>query len=122
MIPPQVGLVPIGRNAQSELREFAHLESGEVPVPGTNDKLAINGRTGIVLVLVPGGSFLMGAQPDERDKPNYDRHALKTHATPNFVAGGEWPVQEVRLDAFFVSKYEMTHGQWRQLAGGRVSG
>jgi formylglycine-generating enzyme required for sulfatase activity len=29
--------------------------------------------------------------------------------------GGRGPAHQVTLDPFFISKYEMTRGQWRQL-------
>ena len=65
-----------------------------------------SGNEGIVLVLIPAGTFWMGASENETE-PNYDVHAMTN----------ERPVQEVRLDAFFISKYEMTQEQWSRTAG-----
>ena len=85
-IVPQVGLVPIGRDATTGLWEFL--------VWGTGDA-----DDGIVLVLLPGGRFTMGT----------DR------ATDPLAWRSEAPVHGVALDPFFISKYEMTRGQWRRL-------
>jgi formylglycine-generating enzyme required for sulfatase activity len=52
---------------------------------------------GIVLVLVPPGSFAMGSakgpRPDER------------------------PTRTIQVGAFYLSKYEMTQGQWERATG-----
>ena len=61
----------------------------------------------MVLVLLPGGTFWMGAQPLDADGRNYDPQADID----------EGPVHEVELSAFFLSKYEMTQGQWQRLTG-----
>jgi formylglycine-generating enzyme required for sulfatase activity/predicted Ser/Thr protein kinase len=105
---PLVGLVPLGRDPESGLQEFADLLTGEVPVrnPRTG-RLAIGPKTGIVLVLVPGGTFRMGAQADDPGAPNHDPAA----------AANEKPVREITLAPFLLSKYEMTQAQWRRLSG-----
>lgn len=63
--------------------------------------------SGLVLVLLPGGKFWMGAQRSDPQKPNHDPQAVSD----------EGPVHEVELSAFFLSKYEMTQGQWKRFAG-----
>jgi formylglycine-generating enzyme required for sulfatase activity len=64
-----------------------------------------------VLMLIPAGSFVMGARrPDAKHpegSPNVDPSA---GAIDSFV-------HEVALAAFFLSKYEMTQGQWERLWG-----
>jgi len=64
-----------------------------------------------VFVLIPGGAFKMGAvRPDEDQAPtgpNIDPEASDFEA----------PVTEVTLGPFFLSKYEMTQGQWLRLVG-----
>ena len=120
-LEPQLGLVPIGMNPRSKLWEFYHLRSGwdagregdlaKLPIPrhGEDGKLEMTGR-GIVFVLIPGGKFFMGGQKDRTDTPNYD---------PEIVAGSdEGPVREVELAPYFLSKYELTQGQWARLTGG----
>jgi serine/threonine protein kinase/formylglycine-generating enzyme required for sulfatase activity len=60
-IAPQLGLVPIGRDPRSELWEFAYLETGTPPRRGADRTLTLTEENGLVLVLLPGGKFTMGA-------------------------------------------------------------
>ena len=107
MLKPQEGLLPIGADAKSGLWEFWHMSSGNEPKRGADGRLVLTESTGIVFVLIPGGTFWMGAQADDPAGRNYDPQA----------ALDEQPVHEVELPAYFVSKYEMTQGQWRWLTG-----
>jgi formylglycine-generating enzyme required for sulfatase activity len=111
VIVPQLGLVPLGRDPSSSLWEFAHVQTGEVPIRDKDGKLVFNEETGIVFVLIPGGTFRMGAvKPGEKNpegSPNVDPEA----------GGDEGPVHEVKLSPFFLSKYEMTQGQWKRFTG-----
>jgi len=61
-----------------------------------------------VLVLLPGGAFTVGAQRDDPGAPRFDPISA-------------FPFQPAQLDPFFASKYEMTQGQWRRVAGARPS-
>ena len=60
--------MPLGPDPESGLWEFAHLRSG---APAARDpatgRLAIDGKSGIVFVLIPAGSFWMGAQAGDRE-------------------------------------------------------
>ena len=60
-IEPQLGLVPLWRDDASSLWEFAHLASGEAPARRADGTVELTERSAIVLVLVPGGEFRMGA-------------------------------------------------------------
>ena len=116
----QIGLIPIGMNPQTKLWEFYHLRSAWDPAAGTDPAsvpipthrhdgtLEVTAERGLVFVLVPGGTFLMGAQGIDPDRPNYD-----PGASPD-----EYPVHSVTLAPFFVSRYEMTQAQWARLSGG----
>jgi serine/threonine protein kinase/formylglycine-generating enzyme required for sulfatase activity len=106
-LQPQLGLVPIGRDPESRLFEFVHVQTGAVPArdPATG-KIAFGGGTGIVFVLLPGGVFQMGAQKTDPSSANYDSSADAASLGPH----------EVALDPFFISKYEMTQGQWKRVA------
>ncbi|MFO0980343.1 MAG: SUMF1/EgtB/PvdO family nonheme iron enzyme [Planctomycetota bacterium] len=106
-IEEQVGLTPIGRDPQSKLFEFAHPRTGEVPERDGDGKLQLTGAMALVFVLLPGGTFSMGAQNSDPGGPNFDRDAI----------GDEGPVHEVTLAPFFISKYEMTQGQWQRFTG-----
>jgi formylglycine-generating enzyme required for sulfatase activity len=104
-VEAQIGLVPLGRDSDSQLWEFWVWESGERPEsdPSTGH-WKITGKTGVVLVLLSGGSFLMGAQGENPRDPNYD----------DLSGADEGPVHQVTLAPFFIAKYEMTQGQWEQ--------
>lgn len=91
-LEPQVGLIPIAENAKG-LWEFAHLMTG-APARRVNGQLVWTEDTGLVMVLIPGGEFQMG------DGLRGDR---KPH--------------RVELSPYFLSKYEMTQGQWKRLTG-----
>ncbi len=108
-IVPQLGLIPIGRDPASGLWEFAHLQSGLPTSRDAAGHVRMTDSTGIVLVLLPGGRYFMGATADRRALPagaeNLDPHARED----------ESPVRAVALDPFFISKFEMTQGQWRRL-------
>ena len=106
-LTPQIGLLPISQDPASGLWEFAHLQTGEPAVRRADGKLVLKEETGIVLVLLPGGKFRMGAQRSDPAKPNYDPQA----------ESDESPVHEVILSSFFLSKYEMTQGQWLRATG-----
>jgi len=106
-LTPQLGLVPLGMDPKSRLQEFAVLYSGRIPRRDETEKLEIDGETAIVLVLLPPGTLTMGAERSANAGRNRD-----PWAEPD-----ESPVHEVELDAFFLSKYEMTQGQWVRLMG-----
>jgi formylglycine-generating enzyme required for sulfatase activity/serine/threonine protein kinase len=106
-IKPQLGLVPIGRDPESGLWEFAHLQSGEPAARGTDRRLLLKEETGLVFVLLPGGTFTMGAQRNDPAGESYDPRARSA----------EGPPHEVRVSPFFLSKFEMTQGQWKRIRG-----
>lgn len=107
-LAPQLGLLPLGFDAESGLAEFAFLPSGEAPRrdPKTGT-LERNAESAIVFVLVPAGSFSMGAQRDYAELPNFDPQAELA----------EGPVTPLSLDAFFLGKHEITQAQWRRFTG-----
>jgi len=107
VLEPQLGLLPIGRDPDSGLWEFWHVMSGEEPLRDDSGKLVLEEEMGVVLVLLPGGEFWMGAQSSDTDGQNYDPQA----------ASDEGPVHEVELSPFFLSKYELTQGQWKRFKG-----
>ena len=106
-LEPQFGLLPIGQDRASGLWEFAHLLSGEPAERRDDGRLFLESRTGLVLVLLPGGRFQMGAQSSHPEQPNHDPAARSN----------EGPVHPVMLSPFFLSKYEMTQGQWQRVVG-----
>ena len=111
-LAPQWGLLPIGRDRASGLWEFAHYQSGS---PASRDEesgaLELTEEAGIVFVLVPAGSFWMGAQSSDAQAKNYDPAA----------GPEEGPVHEVSLEAFFLAKHEITQAQWLRAAYSKPS-
>ena len=107
-LEPQFGLLPIGFDPHSELWEFAHLASGEAPErdPATGE-LALTEASGVVLVLVPGGRRILGAQAGGAAQIHYDPNAARN----------ELPVHTVELETYFLSKYELTQAQWIRARG-----
>ena len=69
-----------------------------------NDSTWTNPLTGMEFVRVPGGSFEMGC-----------------HADSGKCFGDEKPVRTVRLDGFWMGKYEVTQGQWKRIMGNNPS-
>jgi formylglycine-generating enzyme required for sulfatase activity len=112
-IAPQLGLYPLGPDPASGLWEFAHVLTGRVPArdPATG-ALVLDEESAIVLVLLPGGSFRMGAQAVDPREPNYSVHAI----------GNEAPLTTIELRPFFLSKHELTQGQWLRCTGANPSG
>jgi serine/threonine protein kinase/formylglycine-generating enzyme required for sulfatase activity len=106
-IAPQLGLLPIGRDPDSRLWEFADLGTGEPAERGPDGRLRGIEGSGLVLVLIPGGKFQMGAQANDPAGPNYDPLAKADDS----------PVHEVELGPYFLSKFEMTQDQWKRFTG-----
>jgi formylglycine-generating enzyme required for sulfatase activity len=104
---PQLGLVPLGADPASGLWEFGHLQTGEPAKRRADGSLELLEASGLVFVLLPGGTFAMGAQRDDPNGPNHDPQALPV----------EGPVHTVTLSPFFLSKYEMTQAQWLHCTG-----
>jgi formylglycine-generating enzyme required for sulfatase activity len=113
-----IGLVPIGMNPVTKLWEFYELRSAwdgrsdpaaiPIPVHRPDGSIEVTGETGIVFVLLPGGTFRMGAVRGAEVGPNVDPQAQNA----------ESPVHEVTLAPFFLARHELTKGQWKRLSGG----
>jgi serine/threonine protein kinase/formylglycine-generating enzyme required for sulfatase activity len=103
----QRGLVPIGPDPHSKLWEFALPQSGEVPHRDEHGELQRDSHTAVVLVLIPGGNCVFGAQRVDSLARNYDPYAERL----------EGPLLDPSIDTFFLSKYEMTIEQWCRLTG-----
>jgi hypothetical protein len=70
-----MGLLPIGPDPDSGLWEFAHLATGEAPVRDDAGRIVRTESMGVVLVLIPGGTFWMGAQKTGPGGQNFDPDA-----------------------------------------------
>jgi len=65
----------------------------------------VHEKTGIIFVLLPGGTYEMGSPPDEVGR--YPE---------------EGPVHEVTLSPFLIAKYEVTQAQWKAAITGNTPG
>ena len=109
----QPDLVPLGPDPASGLQEFLHTGShaGPLPTRDATGHLPITDRTGIIFVLIPGGTFRMGAQATAENAPNYDFSAAPDEAPPH----------QITLTPFLLAKHEMTQGQYLRLTGSNPS-
>jgi formylglycine-generating enzyme required for sulfatase activity/tRNA A-37 threonylcarbamoyl transferase component Bud32 len=99
-IVPQLGLVPLGRRADTGLWEFADVSTGEIPATdGVVASYAYDERTAVILVLLPGGAFQMGT--DTEDGTTFAFEAP----------------HRVLLRPYFIAKSETTQGQWLRATG-----
>jgi formylglycine-generating enzyme required for sulfatase activity len=114
-ITPQIGLIPIGPDPVSRLWEFGHLPTGVLPLRNSEGKLLTTEEMGVVLILIPGGTFRMGAVRPGNElalgMPNVDPYARDE----------EQPLHSVTLEPFFISKFQMTQGQWLRSTGTNLS-
>ncbi len=104
-LTPIPGLVPLGTDPESDLQEFWHVETGERPRrhPQTG-RIEIEAETGMVFILIPDCTTTIGST---------------AHADSLIgVTSGEVPAFEVSLDAYLISKFEMTQAQWERITGG----
>ncbi|MBL8858816.1 MAG: SUMF1/EgtB/PvdO family nonheme iron enzyme [Planctomycetes bacterium] len=110
VLEPQFGLVPLGADPASGLHEFAHVASGTPAVRDATGRLVLDDATGIVLVLVPAGTFHMGSQGPVPGQPSGPR-------TDPSAEANEMPLTPVTLEAFFIARFETTQAQWARLQG-----
>ena len=116
-IKPQLGLVPIGMDPRSKLFEFVHVQTGRAPVRDAKGDIVVTAETGIILVLIPAGTFVVGAQKDDPQAANFDEQARPMDGWVKL--GG---VREVTIHKpFFISKYEVTQAQWLRATGANPS-
>ena len=102
VLVPQPGIVPLGPDPASTLEEFADPATGVVPERGGDGRLVPTGDAAVVFVLLPGGSFLMGAQAADPRQPNHDPAANPFEQPPHLV----------QLAPFLLAKHELTQAQW----------
>ncbi|MEZ6196770.1 MAG: bifunctional serine/threonine-protein kinase/formylglycine-generating enzyme family protein [Planctomycetota bacterium] len=116
-LEPIPGIHPLGADRKTGLQEFLHLASHDaaedIPARDDEGRIAFTGSTGIILVLVPGGPFWMGAQSTDPEGENYDPDAKQENL--------EGPPRYVSLRPYLISKYEVSRGQWERLRGGDPS-
>jgi formylglycine-generating enzyme required for sulfatase activity/serine/threonine protein kinase len=109
-----IGLVPIGMNPVTKLWEFYDLRSAwdgkqaatEIVIPTHQEdgSIDVKAGTGIVFVLLPGGTVTLGSQKDDPNAPFYDPQHQN-----------EETLHEVTLSPFLLARHELTQGQWSRL-------
>jgi len=110
-LKPQVGLAPIGKDPDSGLWEFWLVASGEEPLRDDQGRLIMTERSGAVFVLLQGGDTYIGHQRIDPTAKYHDEYA----SDPGGVLHG------IRLSPFFISKYELSQAQWRELSGSHAA-
>ena len=91
-LSPHLDLYPVGKDPRTGLWEFAHLQTGNPAGRAADGRLILLENTAAILVLIPGGEFT---------RPLRDLSLEQT----------------VQVRPFFLSKYELTQGQWMRLTG-----
>lgn len=108
-LPPQVGLLPMGPDPNSGLQEFLHLRShvGEIPERDAAGHLAVTPNLGIVLVLIPGGTFRVGADPISLGMGVKEREASSGLGVVQVVPGSLSERIGLRVDDTIVAMNEI---------------
>ena len=90
-------LYPLGKNPVTGLWEFADLQLGLGPEKDESGQQRMTAETGLVYVLLPGGTFKMGSPEDEKDRKQDEKQ------------------HDVTVSPFLISKYEVTRAQWTRV-------
>jgi serine/threonine protein kinase/formylglycine-generating enzyme required for sulfatase activity len=106
-LAPRADLLPIGRDPHSGLFEFWHRLSGARPARDALGELVLDDSHGLVLVWVPGGEDLLGAQSLSSEHQGYDPAA----------ADDERPTRRRTLSSFLIGKHELPAAVWARLRG-----
>jgi formylglycine-generating enzyme required for sulfatase activity len=80
----------------------AHVTEGE-----RAGDIVVGDATGIVFVLLPGGTFTMGSQNEDEARPNFDADHQPDEA-----------MHAIALAPFFLGRHELTQAQWLRLTNG----
>jgi formylglycine-generating enzyme required for sulfatase activity/predicted Ser/Thr protein kinase len=109
LLDPVPGLIPLDKDASGNWT-FWHWESGDEPIWEAGlRRFYPGGMGGLVMLLLPPGTFAMGAAPS--GGPGRGAGSLE-----NTDAEDKQPVHDVTLAPFFISQYEFTVGQWRRFS------
>lgn len=107
----QGDLVFLGVDEQSGLPEFTHSLTGDL---GMTLGEAPTETSAIVLVLLPGGTFTAGLQTSDPGQPNFVPSEFLEKTTRDTS-------HAVSIAPFFISKFEVSQGQWFALTGEKPS-
>ncbi|MBI5364319.1 MAG: SUMF1/EgtB/PvdO family nonheme iron enzyme [Planctomycetes bacterium] len=121
-LQPQLGMLPIGRNHDTGSWEFFMPLLPDSTIPRLPESTERPCDDGLILVVVPGGKFIMGVQRRDPASPNYEPPSEEPGAPPledEFSSSGD-PI-EVDIEPFFLSKFEATQAQWKRLMNSNPS-
>lgn len=126
-IRPQIGLLPLWENPQTNLWEFWVILSGDEPVTSGIHRLStVRPETGIVLVLLPGAETAIGSLPFKSgpsEASTWDELFRQAVSFPDWGTPWHDPAARaedgffdgIQLGPFFASKYELTQAQYARL-------
>ena len=100
---PRLGLIPLGPDLQTGFEEFALFGTGPCPERLADGQLDLSEQSAVIVVLLPGGSYTMGASDGDP-----------------YAVGNETR-RTVGLTPFFLGKHEVTQAQWRAVMGSSPS-
>jgi serine/threonine protein kinase/formylglycine-generating enzyme required for sulfatase activity len=110
-LPRLSGLVPLGANPATRLFEFldlrSHAREAPLPVRDAGGALRCGADTGIVFVLLPGGTVRLGARRGDPGMTQNDEEAEDDELRGELAT----------LDEFLLARTELTAGQWARLSG-----
>ncbi len=132
-LSPQVGLLPLDRNPRTGLWEFWHPRTGTRPnpnpkwdaeLPGKCNRWLISQESSLVLILLPGGAFRMGAERPTVGLAATDgaNGLLITGVTPGSLAdhaGVTVGDRLIELDGVAITTTEALMSLSRRLVAGR---
>ncbi|MHC4379104.1 MAG: bifunctional serine/threonine-protein kinase/formylglycine-generating enzyme family protein, partial [Planctomycetota bacterium] len=114
-LPPQLGLIPLGPDPESDFELFAVWGTGELPTDLAAQPAA---EDAVVLTLIPALDFRMGGMraPLRRDDDELEILLGLDEVAPTEGPDDDRPVL-VQLDPYFIGKHEVTQAQWQRLVG-----
>jgi formylglycine-generating enzyme required for sulfatase activity len=122
----QPDLMPLGPTEPAGLWAFLHLETADYSKPLVYERAdQVGAASGLVLLLLPGGEVSLGAVPptsrEEVDLPHRDLYSATRDS--EWAISGHGPIpRTVRLDPYYLGRFEVTRGQWKSVMGAeRVS-
>lgn len=91
---PESGNGRISQNNSSD-KNIPEIDASSIK-PGNTPPVFRNKKDGSVLILIPAGEFVMGAGDDDKEAKQNEK-----------------PAHKVKLDAYYINKYEVTYRQFK---------
>lgn len=112
-------LFPLGKDERSGLFEFWLVQSGSMPLRAPDGQLECRPEDGLVLVLLPPGRYSRGLSAWFRDEdlPWQELAQMDWRERARLDDADATPQREIAVDAFYLSKWELTQAQYQRLCG-----